>query len=67
MIKLRMMGLGGHIVRIGVMKNVYQVLAGKPEGKRQFRKPRSKGRVMLRWQIMYWICVTQDRGQWWTL
>jgi hypothetical protein len=35
------MGLG-HVARVGEMKNAYKVLVGKPEGKKPFRRPRSR-------------------------
>jgi hypothetical protein len=32
----------GHVARMGEERNVYKVLMGKPEGKRQLRRQRSR-------------------------
>ena len=40
----RIMGLVGHVARMGERRGVYRVLMGKPEGKRPF------GRPMRRWE-----------------
>jgi hypothetical protein len=32
----------GHVTRMGEKKNVYRLLAGKPEGKRLLGRPRRK-------------------------
>jgi hypothetical protein len=34
MIKSRITGWAGNVVRIGEMRNAYKILAGKPEGKK---------------------------------
>jgi hypothetical protein len=39
-IKSRRMRWAGHVARMGQERNVYNVLVGKSEGKRPFRKPR---------------------------
>jgi hypothetical protein len=36
-IRARRAGLVGHVARIGVMRNAYEILNGKPERKRQLR------------------------------
>jgi hypothetical protein len=38
--KERRMRWAGHVARMGQGRNVYRVLAGKPEGKRQLGRPR---------------------------
>ena len=43
-IKSRRMRWAGHAARMGEGRGVYRVLVGKPEGKRQLRRPR------LRWE-----------------
>ena len=44
---------------------------GKPEGKRPLGRPRSDGRIILRWifkewdvGVMDWIDLAQDRDSW---
>jgi hypothetical protein len=37
--------MGGHGACMGRKINVYRVLFGKPEGKRQLRRPRHKGKI----------------------
>jgi len=39
-IKSRWMRWAGNVVRIGGMQNAYNVLVGKPEGKRPLGRPR---------------------------
>jgi hypothetical protein len=40
MIKSRKMIWAGHAARMGVKKNAYRILVGKPEGKRSLNIPR---------------------------
>jgi hypothetical protein len=40
MIKSRRMRWAGHVVGMGVKRNAYRLLVGKPEGKRSLGKPR---------------------------
>jgi hypothetical protein len=57
------------------MRIGYKILVGKPEGKRSFRRPRSRMKdnigVNLReigWEIVDWIHQAQDRDRWqWAL
>jgi hypothetical protein len=41
-IKSRRMRWKGHVARVGEERNVYRVLMGKPEGKRQLRRQRRR-------------------------
>jgi hypothetical protein len=41
-IKSRRMRWAGHVARTGEERKVYKVLAGKPEGKRPFGRPRRR-------------------------
>jgi hypothetical protein len=43
---------------MGVIRNAYKILIGKPERKRPLRTPRR------RWEGVDWIHLAQDRGQW---
>jgi hypothetical protein len=67
-IKSRRMRWAEHVVRMGEGRGVYRVLVGRPEGRRQLRRPRR------RWEDngssrsglggMDWIDLAQDRGRW---
>jgi hypothetical protein len=41
-IKSRSMRWAGHVARMGEKRNVYRLLAGKPEGKRPLGRPRRR-------------------------
>jgi hypothetical protein len=41
-IKLRRMGWMGHVASMGDIRNEYNILVGKPEGKRSLERPRSR-------------------------
>jgi hypothetical protein len=41
-LKSRRMRLAGHIARMRVMRNSYNILVGKPEGKRSFGRRRRR-------------------------
>jgi hypothetical protein len=52
-------------------RNAYSVLVGKPEGKRPLGRPRRRWEDNIRtdlreirWEVMGWIRVAQDRDQW---
>jgi hypothetical protein len=73
-IKSRMMGLAGHVARMGEMRNAYKIFPGNPEGKRPLRRPKCRGgnnvRMNLRevdWEGVDWIHLAQDRDQRWSL
>jgi hypothetical protein len=71
-IKSRRMGWAGHVARMGEGRNVYRVLVGKPEGKRQLEKSRRRwedGIKMDLREIGLGACVecihlAQDRDRW---
>jgi PAS domain-containing protein len=45
MIKSKRMRWAGHVARIGVKRNAYRILVGKPGGKRRLGKPRRRWEV----------------------
>jgi hypothetical protein len=47
-IKSGRMRLAGHVAHMGAMRNAYNILVGKPEGKRPLERPRRRGRMDLR-------------------
>ena len=58
-IKSRRMRWAGRVVRMGVRRDVYRVLVGKPEGKSHLGDPDVDGRIILRWIFRKW-----DVGVW---
>jgi len=60
-----------HVVRMGDRRDVYRVLVGKPDGKRQLGRPkhRLEDNVKINFQevgcgAMYWLDLAQDRDRW---
>jgi hypothetical protein len=73
-IKSRRMRWAEHVARMGGRRNVYRVLVGKPEGKRQLERPRHRWEDGLKmelreigWRYVEWIKLAQDRDHWWAL
>jgi hypothetical protein len=71
MIKSRRMRLAGHVARMGLKRNAYRILVGKPEGKRPLGRPRRRWEDNIRmdhreigWGDTDWIDLAQDRDQW---
>jgi hypothetical protein len=53
------------------LRNAYEVLVGKPEGKRPFGRPRRRWEANIRmdlreivWKGVDWMHLDQDRDQW---
>jgi hypothetical protein len=70
-IKSRRMRWTGHVARIGEKRNVYRLLVGKPEGKRQLGRPRRRWVDNIRmdlgelgWGDEDWIGLAKDRNRW---
>jgi len=61
----------GHVARMGKMKNTYNILVGKPKGKRSLGRPRCRWdeniRMDLREINLGILHLTQDMYQWWAL
>jgi hypothetical protein len=73
-IKSRRMRWAGHVARMGEERRVYNVLVGKPEGKRPMGRPRRRWVDNIRMDLqevgcgyMDWIGLAQDRDRWRTL
>jgi hypothetical protein len=65
-----MMRWGGHVACMGA-RNVFKILVGKPEVKRQLGRPRRNwedniivDHREMGWEGMDWINMDQDRDQW---
>jgi hypothetical protein len=61
----------GRAAQIGEKRNAYRRLVGNPEGKRPLGRPRRRWVANInmdfreiRWDVMNWIDVAQDRDQW---
>jgi hypothetical protein len=60
-----------HVARIGEKRNAYRIFVGKPEGKRPMGRPRRRwvdnikmDLREIRWDVMDWIDLAQNRDQW---
>jgi len=67
----KMMRWAGHVACMGAIRNVYNVLVGKPEGKRPLGRPRHRWEDSIRmdlgeirWEGVDWMHLPQGRGQW---
>jgi hypothetical protein len=61
----------GHAARMGEMKNAYNILIGRHEGKRPLGRHRRRlehNNIMdlreIGWESVDWIHLAQDRDQW---
>jgi hypothetical protein len=70
-IKSRRMRWAGHVARMEEKRNVYRLLAGKPEGKRPLGRPRRRLRDNIKMDLLKigvsvvdWIGLAQDRYRW---
>jgi hypothetical protein len=61
----------GHVARLGEERGVYQLLVGKPEGKKPLARPRRRCENNIRMNRqeegcggLDWIGVAQDRDRW---
>jgi hypothetical protein len=64
-IKSRRMRWAGHVARMGEGRNVYRVLVGKPEGKRQLVRPRHRWEDEIKMdlrEIGWWGCGVDSPG-----
>jgi len=76
-IKSRRMRLGGgweHLAHLGERRDIYRILMGKTEGKRQLGRPRHRWEDNVKWILRKWdvggkdwIKLAQDRDRWRTI
>ena len=66
--------MGGVCSTYGVMRGLYRVLVGKPEGRRPLGRPRQRWEDNIKMDLqevgcggMDWIELAQDRDRWRTL
>jgi len=61
----------GHAAGMGEMRTACKLLVGNPEGKKLVGRPRHRWvnniRMNLRWKVVDWIHLFQDRDQCWAL
>jgi hypothetical protein len=69
--KTRRMRCARYVARMGVKRNAYRLLVGKPEGRRPLGRPRRRWVVNIRmdlvevgWGDVDWIGLAQDRDRW---
>jgi hypothetical protein len=62
-IKSRRMRWAGHVARMGEKRNVYTLLIGKLEGKRQLGRPRRRWIDNIKMGVD-WLGLAQDRDKW---
>jgi hypothetical protein len=70
-IKSRRMRWAGHIAHMDDMRNAYNILVGKLEGKRPLGRPRRRWEDNIRmdlreigWEGVDWMHLAQDRDKW---
>jgi hypothetical protein len=67
-IKARRIGWVGHVVRMGEVRGAYNILVGRPEGRRPFGRPRRRWKDNIKMNLreigfgdVDWIHLAQDR------
>jgi hypothetical protein len=70
-IKARKMRWAGHVARMGEVRGAYNILVGRPEGRRQLGRPRRRWEDNIKMDLrkigfgdMDWIQWAQDRDRW---
>jgi hypothetical protein len=70
-IKARRMRWAGHVARMGEVRGAYNILVGRPEGRRPLGRPRRRWEDNIKMEIreirfgdLDWIHWAQDRDRW---
>jgi hypothetical protein len=70
-IKARRMRWAGHVACMGEVRGVYNILFGKPEGRRPLGRPRRRWKDNIRIDLreigfgnVDWFRLAQDRDRW---
>jgi hypothetical protein len=73
-IKARRIRWVGHVAHMGEVKGAYNILDGRPEGRRPLGRPRHRWEDNIRMDLreigfgdVDWIHLAQDRNRWWAL
>jgi hypothetical protein len=71
MIKARRMRWVGHVACMGKVRGAYNILVGRPEGRRLLARPRHRWEDNIKMDLreiwfgdVYWIHLAQDRDAW---
>jgi hypothetical protein len=70
-IKARRMRWAGHVARMGEERGAYNILVGRPEGRRPLGRPRRRWEDNIKMDLgeivfgdVEWIHLAQDRDRW---
>jgi hypothetical protein len=70
-IKTKRMRWAGHVARMGEVKGAYNILVGRPEGRRPLGRPRRRWEDNIEMDLreigfvdVDWIHLAQDRDRW---
>jgi hypothetical protein len=70
-IKARRMRWAGHVARMGEVRAAYNILVGRPEGRKPLARPRHRWEDNIRMDLreigfgdVDWIHLAQDRDRW---
>jgi hypothetical protein len=70
-IKARRMRWAGHVIRMGAVRGAYNILVGRPEGRRPLGRPRRRWEDNIRMDLreigfgdVDWILWAQNRDRW---
>jgi hypothetical protein len=73
-IKARRMRWAGHVVHLGELRGAYNILIGRPEGRRPLGRPRCRREDNIKMDLreigfgdVDWIHWAQGRDRWWAL
>jgi hypothetical protein len=73
-IKVRRMRWAGHVARMGEVRGAYNILVGRPEGRRPLGRPRRRWADNIKMDLreigfgdVDWIHWAQDSDRWWAL
>jgi hypothetical protein len=73
-IKARRMRWVGHVARMGEVRGAYNILVGRPEGRRPLGRPRCRWEDNIKMNLMEigfgdvdWTHLARDRDTWWAL
>jgi hypothetical protein len=73
-IKARRMRWAGHMARMVEVRGAYNILVGRPEGRRPLGRPRHRWEDNIKMDLreiwfgdVDWIHLAQDRDRWWAL
>jgi ribosome biogenesis protein Nip4 len=66
--------MGGHVEHMGEVRGAYNILVGRPEGRRQLERPRHRWEDNIKMDLreigfedVDWIHLAQDRDRWWAV